>query len=291
MAAGIRDAQNKLFQLLQFFANVCKENEIDFWLDGGTLLGAVRHGGFIPWDDDVDVCVMEKDYARLVSILRVEVNKTENYFLYNDHRPVKHLTEYLADCTLLKSNFLPVEIDIVKVKSMDPTDKLTLEKDKRIIEALKYFLRKKFNIYELRGKEELHFITDRSYSARKKMYSYFQEEYLPSLPRIGSDLEFGYCYNDLFVNRKRRFYTKAEIFPLRSIEFQGVSFSCPANYESYLTVLYGENFMEPPPPDKQKPASNKYRKNRLPRKITTFGVKILYFLKEVKNWLTLKKIN
>ena len=59
---------DKLLELLQEFDRVCRENEITYYASGGTLLGAVRHGGFIPWDDDVDVILPRADYEKLKTV-------------------------------------------------------------------------------------------------------------------------------------------------------------------------------------------------------------------------------
>ena len=57
-----RKIQEKMLEILVYFENFCTENGLKFTLCGGTCLGAVRHGGFIPWDDDVDVFMLREDY-------------------------------------------------------------------------------------------------------------------------------------------------------------------------------------------------------------------------------------
>ena len=66
------EIKEKELSLLRFFRRVCEEHGLRFYLSGGTLLGAVRHQGFIPWDDDIDVCMPRPDYDRLRTLCRAE---------------------------------------------------------------------------------------------------------------------------------------------------------------------------------------------------------------------------
>ena len=68
------------FKILKDIDEVCRENNIKYYLIGGTLLGAVRHGGFIPWDDDIDIVMFRDEYNKFVKLFR---NFDESYFLQN----------------------------------------------------------------------------------------------------------------------------------------------------------------------------------------------------------------
>lgn len=75
MEAGtdLRRAQLVMFRLLRIFDDICERHGLRYWLDAGTLLGAARHGGFIPWDDDVDVMMPVDDYRRFLEIAHGEL--------------------------------------------------------------------------------------------------------------------------------------------------------------------------------------------------------------------------
>lgn len=83
--SALRTLQLQLLGILSEFDAICKKYGICYWLDSGTLIGAVRHGGFIPWDDDIDVCVLKKDQRRLRRALMKEL-----------HAPLRYIDEKIA---------------------------------------------------------------------------------------------------------------------------------------------------------------------------------------------------
>lgn len=82
--------QGAMLSLLQELDGICRRNGISYTLFAGTLLGAVRHGGFIPWDDDLDVLMPREDYARFLSLAETELDP-ERFFLqkeFSEHWPM-----------------------------------------------------------------------------------------------------------------------------------------------------------------------------------------------------------
>src|SRR5215213_7702049 len=69
----LRKAQMRMLEILDVFDAICRKHSINYWLACGTSLGARRHGGFIPWDDDLDVAVLQSDFKRILSILKEEL--------------------------------------------------------------------------------------------------------------------------------------------------------------------------------------------------------------------------
>ena len=89
----LRRNQNELMTILQDLAEICDKHGICWWLSSGTLLGAARHKGFIPWDDDIDIVMPRKDFKRLRKILLAEEN--DKYFLQCIQSDVEYVNLYM----------------------------------------------------------------------------------------------------------------------------------------------------------------------------------------------------
>lgn len=80
MNPTIVDIQNKILEIAVYFDKFCKENEITYYLMGGSALGAIRHQGFIPWDDDLDVFMDFENYSRLIDLCKTKIDDEQFYF-------------------------------------------------------------------------------------------------------------------------------------------------------------------------------------------------------------------
>lgn len=70
--SDLRKIQMRLLEMLKYLDKMCRDNNIKYWLSSGTCLGAVRHGGFIPWDDDVDIEMCAKDFRKLRQLITTQ---------------------------------------------------------------------------------------------------------------------------------------------------------------------------------------------------------------------------
>ena len=75
----MNELQERLLLLLKELDTICKKHNITYYIDGGSAIGAIRHNGFIPWDDDIDVVMYRDEYEKFCSIAKVELRN--QYFL------------------------------------------------------------------------------------------------------------------------------------------------------------------------------------------------------------------
>ncbi len=103
----MRKTQMRLLEMLDVLDGICKKHNITYWLVCGTLLGARRHGGFIPWDDDLDVAILQKDYNKLISILKACVRLSTGFgttIKLESKFSIKYLSTLPGALYLLPSN-------------------------------------------------------------------------------------------------------------------------------------------------------------------------------------------
>lgn len=240
--------------ILIYFTEVCEENNLRYYLGGGTLLGAVRHKGFIPWDDDIDVMMPRPDFQKLLSL---SINN-ENYniikpgtagYYYNFAKLVDTRT-ILEEKGIKRIDGLGVYIDIFPLDGMPETPD---DRKKRFKELNS--IRKRINNTCLL-KPKFHrnpfayLNACRIYNSNKNIdLSSLQKKYLDSaLKNSFDDSEFVFAAGGAYGAR--------DIFPGKwfekeiELQFENLSVKAFNGYDFYLTQLYGD-YMTLPPEDKR----------------------------------------
>ncbi len=238
----LRRCQLRMLEMLKFFDSVCKNNNLRYWIDSGTLLGAVRHGGFIPWDDDIDVCMMRED-AMLIKKMYLK-ESISNEFVLQCHETDKGYYLMWDKIRDVKSENLDnsynhsiltykgLALDIFRV---DDNSNFIIWKifDKLVRWCVSYPLLDNNGIWN-----KFRFIIGPSFFFLSKVF--YGIAYLFSFTRKKHFIVKSYgipWYSEIPIDY---------VFPLKTIEFEGYSFTCPREPEKYLSVLYKDWRTLPP---------------------------------------------
>ena len=226
----LRDIQLANMILLKEIDYVCRQNNLSYWLDGGTMLGAVRHKGFIPWDDDIDVGMMIDDYEKIIEAFEQSSRDKDIYAAY--YKDEKHPDMYFIKVKHKKCPALFIDIFPFYIYGKAMNVQEQLEKTKEIKAIRKKLLHK---VTISTPEEE---IKSLYYDIMKKIIPQTQPE-----RKEDTDLVWGVQYNH---NWKNWFTNYNVIFPLKPMEFEGCVFWGINNPDAFLSRLYGEYMSYPP---------------------------------------------
>ena len=250
-------------EVLQVVADICEENGLQYFADGGTLLGAVRHQGFIPWDDDIDICLKREDYNRLISILQrqlpygfvmsgmyagtvrlrmaanvshLRVIADETLWNFNDYMKYFHGFPYQrVEIDIFPLDYIPVEAklaDIQKIMMIQGMNLLenwtTLEKAGKLEESLQEYEKLcNVRIDRQNTKNGLWKLTDAIASLCHKEEAEYITNYI-------------YWIEKDSYKMKKECYDEAVM-----LQFENIQIPVPAMYDEVLRAEYGGDYMTP----------------------------------------------
>lgn len=211
----VRGVQMLILEKFRQFAELCDKNGIEYWLDFGTLLGAVRHKGFVPWDEDFDLAVRYEDRHKVLEMLRS--NNVELDMFRGE--------QGLFRIKVLEIHNYTLHIDVFSYREVKNIP-ATARGD---IDTFMHNLLRKNVIY--------------SESYRKQVWDgldTFEK-------RAGGDSSIFVRSVDTRVSNCKLMTIPAEtLFPLTTLEFEGVKCKVPGHYLEYLTDIYGDFMLWPP---------------------------------------------
>lgn len=235
--------QKALFELLHVFSAICREHGLLYFLVGGTLLGAVRHQGFIPWDDDIDVAMPEEDYRRFLDLadklpegLRLQARETDPRYPflfsklcdtripYDTDMPYGPLGPFIdifcliplrknSAMTRLKFNTIKVIDYILQIRSQWTKDVPYKNK----LAQLGFWLLQHFPTKTLRGLQS------------RLIRQLRGDESSPLLCSLGGAYK-----------ADKEFFPKAWFAASVSLPFESATFRVPCGWHDYLTRNYGD---------------------------------------------------
>lgn len=230
---GLRTLQLEMYDLLVFLKTICLENNLQYWIQGGTLLGAVRHHGFIPWDDDMDCGMMRSDLNKLKELIKNN-NEYEIIDCYNLYPEISFACKMPK---LVKKGKQFIFLDIF------PYDYANITEDPSITWEKFQTNRANLNdeLVQLNFKNPDCPIKDNI--MLEKVQSII-DKYIPQEIDKNKATHIIWGIENLKSNYCK-IYNKNEIFPLVSLLFEDDIFTAPSDYMGYLTRSKG-NIMSLP---------------------------------------------
>ena len=260
-ATALHKLQQEEYEILCAVARLCAENDVKWILDSGTALGAARHGGFIPWDDDIDISMTRSEFNKFLKIAEeqlpseYELNTFDNTpsFAGFFAKITKKGTEFVNNESLASEYKQGIFIDILVHDTLSPLDG---ERRKQLLNAsrwqkMSYLYHSSFiNVPHkgLLGKVEsfgcllTHYALRAIIRNRDVLKYHFSKSIIDETPAVSGDVIKNLSYDsDASLPYEM-------VYPATSIKFMDSLFPAARNIDNYLTEMYG-NWQDLPAPD------------------------------------------
>lgn len=244
--------------LLYELHRICQKWDIPYFLIGGTLIGAIRHGGFIPWDDDIDVGLLWEDYARLEQACKQDLDPaymlcswhTDPYSPHPFYKLKIRNTHYTEELSVKSKMDDGIFIDIFPYDNA-PDDPKLRKKQAQQVQLLRKILLVRCgfrldrgNVFKrlIYGSLKL-FSRVRSVKGWKRSFEKVQHRYNQGKTQVVTNMGGSYTY-------ERESKPRALVEKIALHKFENGEFCIPADYDTFLRSCYGD-YMQLPPEDQR----------------------------------------
>ncbi|MEE1055910.1 MAG: LicD family protein [Acutalibacteraceae bacterium] len=245
--ATLEEHQTAMLDLLERLDSICQKYDIPYMLFAGSMLGAVRHKGFIPWDDDVDVVMLRKDYEKFLSVSEIE-NQGSKYFTQrelSEHWPMYFSKLRLNNTTCLEK-YHPKDPLIHQGVYIDifPCDNAS---NSAFVRKLQFLSSKIFiaRCLDIRGYE--------TNSKAKKLFMLISKllpiKLLNKFSRFSkyTDTKYVHTFYGGSSKLSKSVYPREWFEKTKRVDFEKKQFPISCYYDELLTLMYGDYMMLPPP--------------------------------------------
>ena len=254
----LEEQKQLMLEMLKEFDQFCNDHDLSYFLTGGTLLGAVRHKGYIPWDDDIDVGMPRNDYETFARIFNEETLTPHYAFVSFHQEPELYVSSgKLVDTRTVMEEAVDSPVKLGVYLDVFPLDNLgNTEEEAKAMTSDLLKLRKKLNVQnwkvlpEAKWYRNLAVRTIKTFSPKGKRKDLIFQQDLLCRKYMSPELTAYVGYPCAAMKQE---LLKGEWFEsFRIVPFEQYAFRIPVGYEGCLNVFYGPDYMELPPLEKQK---------------------------------------